>query len=202
MNDNRIQEDLVWWDLFLGHGRPGIPRLAPGEYSRILQVREVNRGWNEPRHQYEHAQKRMASIEDANPPNEQNTCFTAMVSASARPLNDLRLSCASGLCLLSGSSQNPALQEGRRFITKRMLRVPSRAPQKPQSRRISWSAQTWQQPLEGNIQVIAEPKKVIYTPRCCHNRAFIVEQKILVPIVICLTFLKHFNLINEPKRLL
>ena len=38
----------------------------------------------------------------------------------------------------------------------------------------------WQQPLEGNIQAIAEPKKAIYTPRCCHNRAFIVTVTISV----------------------
>ena len=89
MNDNRIQEDLGWWDLFLGHGRPGLPRLAPRKYSRILQAWEVSRGWNKPRHQYEHAQKRMASIDDANPPNEQNTYFVAMVSGGVHPLNHL-----------------------------------------------------------------------------------------------------------------
>ena len=77
---------------------------------------EVNRGWNEPRHQYEQARKRLASIDDANPPNEQNTCLAAMVSASVRPLNHIRSSSASGLCLLSGGSKDPALellQDGR-----------------------------------------------------------------------------------------
>ena len=40
-----------------GWGSP----LGAREHSRILQAWEVSRGWNEPRHQYEQAQKRMAS---------------------------------------------------------------------------------------------------------------------------------------------
>ena len=55
-----------------------------------------------------------------------------------------------------------------------MLQVHHNGPRSPEHAHQGGSAQTRQKPLKGDMQVITEPKKVIYTPHDCHNRAFIV----------------------------